>query len=493
MSLLDALRPGAGPALRAPDGAALSFDDLKARALRLAAAVSRRGLRPGDRALVLLPLGPALYTTLLALFHIGVTVVLVDPRGPLRHALARTRPVAFFGSPRAQWLRLAQPALRGLRLTVSDGFSLLPAARLDALVGPDPADSAALPPAPADGPVLITFTTGSTGTPRALARTPAQLLAQHAALRPCMDLRPTDTDLPTLPVFSLHALACGAGLVLPDADLRRPGAVDGARLAAQIAREGVTTAAGSPALFLRVAAAVRAAGPPLRGVRALWLGGARVSPQAIDAIADAFPAAELHIVYGSSEAEPIAHLDARAHRAALHATAAAGEGALVGAPVPGVRVGFDGDEILVGGDHVLPGYWEDPAATDRRRVGPPDAPPLYRTGDAGFARPDGALVLRGRAGGTLGGRWPLAVEGAAECVPGVAQAALALGPDGPLLAFRAAPDAPPAARLADALRERTGLPARPLAQIPTDPRHNAKIDRPALQRALGLPPLPAPG
>ena len=487
MSLLDTLRPGAGPALRSPAGDTLSFDALRSRAERLARGVARAGLRPGARALVLLPLGPALYITLLALFHIGVTVVLVDPRGPLRHALARTRPVAFFGSPRAHLLRLVQPLLRATHLRVSDGYSLLPAARLSSLDGPP----LGLPPAPDDGPVLLTFTTGSTGTPRALARSPAQLLAQHAALRPCMALGPEDTDLPTLPVFSLHALACGAGLVLPDADLRRPGAVDGARLAAQIARQRVTTAAGSPALFTRVAAAATRASQPLTGVRALWLGGARVSPQAIDTIAAAFPHAHLHIVYGSSEAEPIAHLDARAHRDALHATAAAGHGALVGAPVPGVQTAFDHDEVLVGGAHVLPGYWEDDDATARRRVARPDEPPLYRTGDAGFARPDGALVLQGRAGGQLAGLWPLAVEGAAECVPGVAQAALALGPDGPLLAYRGAPGAP--ATLAAILAERTGLPTRPLATIPTDPRHNAKIDRPALQRALGLPPLPTPG
>ena len=62
-------------------------------------------------------------------------------------------------------------------------------------------------PAPLpDGTRLITFTSGTTGTPKCMARSHPLLVAQHHALRCHMDLNPTDVDLPTLPVFLLHPL-----------------------------------------------------------------------------------------------------------------------------------------------------------------------------------------------------------------------------------------------------------------------------------------------
>ena len=63
-----------------------------------------------------------------------------------------------------------------------------------------------------------------------------------------------------------------------------------------------------------------------------------------------------------------------------------------GLPLPGVevRIGSDG-EILVRGDNITPGYWEDPAQTQAAfRDG------WYKTGDVGAFDPDGYLHLSGR-------------------------------------------------------------------------------------------------
>ena len=76
-------------------GRAVSFDQLDARARALAAGFRVRGIGPGDRVLVAMPVGIELYACLAALWRLGATVVFPEPamglRG-LRHAARVTRP-----------------------------------------------------------------------------------------------------------------------------------------------------------------------------------------------------------------------------------------------------------------------------------------------------------------------------------------------------------------------------------------------------------------
>ena len=55
-----------------------------------------------------------------------------------------------------------------------------------------------------EDPALITFTTGSTGVPKAALRTCGFLWAQHVALAASLDVQPGDVDLATLPIFALN-------------------------------------------------------------------------------------------------------------------------------------------------------------------------------------------------------------------------------------------------------------------------------------------------
>ena len=76
-----------------------------------------------------------------------------------------------------------------------------------------------------DDPALVTFTSGSTGVPKAALRTHRFLLAQYRALESSIALEAGEVDLATLPVFVLANLAAGVTTVIPK-DVRRPGAVD---------------------------------------------------------------------------------------------------------------------------------------------------------------------------------------------------------------------------------------------------------------------------
>src|SRR5262249_23728933 len=156
-----------------------------------------------------------LYAVLLAAFRIGAVAVFVDAwadRARLEQAIERTRPRAFVGVPRAHLLRLASGAVRRVPNATSVGRGAPRPPR-------DAAGPVVLTP---EAPALVTFTTGSTGRPKAALRTHGFLWSQHLALAEL--LRPTDrdVDMPTLPVFVLNNLASGVPSILPDFDPRRP-------------------------------------------------------------------------------------------------------------------------------------------------------------------------------------------------------------------------------------------------------------------------------
>ena len=207
-------------------------------------------------------------------------------------------------------------------------------------------------------------------------------------------------------------------------------------------------------------------------------------------------------VYGSTEAEPIAHtsglLDADRRRTAD------GAGLLAGRPVAQVDLCIvpptdrplgpftdaewsemacaDGEagEIVVAGDHVVPGYLdgegdaESKVSVAGRR--------WHRTGDAGRLDADGRLWLLGRcAGASRRGAdtvYPLQVEAALRAL-GVRAAFVDL--DG---ARVVAVTEDPGVEVAEALPW-AGLDAVVRVDaLPVDRRHNAKIDRPALVAML---------
>ena len=168
---------------------------------------------------------------------------------------------------------------------------------------------------------------------------------------------------------------------------------------------------------------------------------------------------------------------------------AAGEGSCVGRPVPGLEVrvvdpdagtdvmGTDTGEVWVAGEHVNTGYYNSPAADAENKVH--DGERIWhRTGDAAWRDKQGRLWLVGRVSERVGGRYPLAVEAVAEALDGVDRAALVEVGGVPVLAF--AGGASEAAVEAATAIERVVK----VQEVPVDPRHRAKVDRPALVERL---------
>jgi olefin beta-lactone synthetase len=491
-----------------------TFADLDRASSQAAELLWESGLRPGDAALVFQPMSAELYIALIALFRLGLVPMFVDPSAGREHiarCCALHAPQAFIGSTKAHALRLLAPALQGIPRKFVVGVPVPGAVAWGRASSLAPREH--IEAADPEAPALITFTSGSTGQPKAAVRTHRFLLAQYRVLERNLGGDAGDVSLTTLPIFVLADLASGATSLIPPGDLRHPGGIDSAPVVAQIEAFHPVRAGGSPAFWERLVAFCQAHEVTLPHLKRIYLGGAPVFPRLLDALQAIAPAAEIVAVYGSTEAEPIAHIARRAIRDEDVSAMLTGKGLLAGQPVPeiqlrimcdqwGTPVGpytkdeFSGQclspggpgEIVVSGEHVLPGYLDGRGDEETKfRV---DGTVWHRTGDAGYLDADRRLWLLGRCSARIaddrGTLYPFAVECAISADPAVHRAALVARGGQRLLAVepckQLAPDELSALERTVAWAKLDAI--QPLRHIPVDRRHNAKIDYLALYRML---------
>jgi olefin beta-lactone synthetase len=404
-------------ALISPAGGAQTCSELGEGAGRLAASFLARGIGRGDRVLVMAPPRPELYLVVLALMKLAATAVFVEPAlglGHMRRCFQAARPSAFVGTMRARILLRATGALADVPLTVA----------LDDLPRDD-APAVAIAPTGEETPALITYTSGTGGAPKATSRTHALLWAQHRALAGDFPYREGDRILTGLPLFALHDLAAGAGVVLPALQAGSALEPAAARVVRQIVEHNVTLVRGGPRFCAGLARYCASRGLVLPGVRALFTGGAPVPVTLVEELRRLLPDGEVYVVYGSTEAEPIAAASG-GDLVDLDALTSRGFGVCVGKPVGGADVrilagGSATGEVAVAGRHVNHGGW-------------------HRTGDTGYLDDRGRLWLTGRVTSTVrrAGKklQPLRIEPIVDALPFVGRSAL-LGVPDPELGERA--------------------------------------------------------
>ena len=489
----------------------LSFSELE-HATRAGAALLRRyGLEEGDTVLFFHPVSIELYTGLLSALRAGLVCMFVDPsaeRSLISACCTLRQPAAFFGSPKAHLLRVLSTGVRRCRVKIiTRGW--LPGARRW-----DPADvepESRVAPVAGEGPALITFTSGSTGQPKGIVRSHAFLAAQHRALERALALERGQVDLVTLPIFVLANLASGVSSILADTDLAKPGAVEAAAVARQIAREGVCRVAASPAFL---GSLLRQRPESLSSLKRTYTGGAPVFPSLMDDLAGASPEANVYAVFGSSEAEPITHIEHREVDDRDREAMRSGKGLLSGAPVDDIRLLVIKDqwgkpigqwseaelreqsceagetgEIVVMGGHVVKGYLG--GRGDEETKFQVCGEVWHRTGDAGYIDGVGRLWLLGRCSAKISveGKilYPFAVETALSFIRSIHRSAVASIDGEPVVAVEFVPGVnaeDECLKVQDAISWSGIARVVQVARIPVDRRHNAKVDYPGLERLL---------
>lgn len=307
-----------------------------------------RGVAPGDRVAVELPRGPELLPAHLAALACGACVVPINP---------------------------ALPA--------ADRARVLERARVAALLEHEderPAAGGAVSLAAHDGPALLIFTSGTTGEPKGVPHTRANLEANLDALARTWALRPGEPLLHTLPAHHVHGLVLAlygsARIGMPIFLMPR---FDAARALHALARHEIGVFMGVPTMYHRMcgAAEVPEAFPRMR---VFVSGSAPLSPDDFAAFEARFGFAPLER-YGLTETLIVTSNPLEAER--IPGT--------VGRALPGteVRLAPDG-EIEVRGPGVMHGYWEDAGADALSfRDG------WFRTGDVAL-REDGSYRILGR-------------------------------------------------------------------------------------------------
>lgn len=290
----------------------------------------------------------------------------------------------------------------------------------------------ALAPAPlaAEDPVLLCFTSGSTGAPKGALLSARALAGNACAATDMHALRADDRVLTTLPLFhvgglniqTLPSLRAGCTVTLharfdPDATLDA------------IARERITLTVLVPAQLELLLAHPRWPGADLSSLRLVSTGSTLVPRRLIDAVhARGVPLIQ---VWGATETGPVAsclHAEEASARAGSAGRAARGAELRI-ADVDGsaLPVGASG-EVLVRGPQLMSGYWRDAPASERALAGG-----WFHSGDAGHLDADGYLWIDGRLKDMIicGGEnvSPAEIEAVLLETPEIAEAAVVGRPD----------------------------------------------------------------
>jgi acyl-CoA synthetase (AMP-forming)/AMP-acid ligase II len=388
----------------------------------VSAGLKKLGISKGDRVIIFVPLSVELYLSMFAVQRLGAIAVFLDSWARKDHLGVCAQvvgPKAMISFEKAFQLCAAVPKLADISVKVVVGpHENSYTSDLESLL--KSLDVADIEPVESNDTALITFTTGSSGVPKGADRTHRFLAAQHRALDKEIPYKEEDRDLPVFPIFSLNNLAGGVSTILPAIDLAAPSDKDAAVIINQLFSAQITCCTISPSIFVNMAEYCRKNKITLSNLRRVVTGGAPVSKDNVRDFKGIAPAAEILVLYGSTEVEPIAHIEAnemlgekedrqgvnvgkisedldykfiKIWRKNVELGAKGWQEWEVGAGKPG--------ELVVSGDHVCENYYNNLEAFKATKIKEPNGKIWHRTGDVGILDERGRLWLVGRVHNTI--------------------------------------------------------------------------------------------
>ncbi|GLZ47812.1 long-chain-fatty-acid--CoA ligase [Actinomycetospora sp. NBRC 106375] len=354
------------------DGEALTHGRLDAAVAAAAGLLAERGVGPADTVVLAAPASVRFVVAYLAVQRLGAAVVPVDPVQPA----AAVRSVV---------------DAAGARFVLDD-------ARLSALAAARPRRPVGTVERPGNGDVaVLAFTSGTTGAPKGVPITHANLLASARAAMLAWRWHDGDVLSHALPLFHQHGLG-GLHMTLIAGTTARLGSRFDP---AAPVHPDTTVFFGVPAMWHRLLERP----PVLAGMARLRLavsGSAPLPPPVADRVAEHLGQVPLER-YGLTESGLDVSNPYDGPRVA----------GTVGFPLPGVELRLgDQDEIELRGPQVIDTYWGGVAPEAFRFDG------WFRTGDLGRLDAEGRLTIVGRLK-------ELIITGGHNVVPGEVEAVLA--------------------------------------------------------------------
>jgi long-chain acyl-CoA synthetase len=385
-------------------GRVTDYGTLRSQVAGLRGSLVALGVGRNDRVALVCGNSRAFVVSYLATIGLGAIAVPLNPLAPapeLQRELEVVSPtlVVLEASGMPSFAGLSFDRLASLRhviLTDRQGATSIPdsldAHSFDEMVAGDP-----VPVVEVDDrqPAVLVFTSGTAGSPRAAILTHRNLLANIEQNRRMPDhVRADDVVFGVLPVFHIFGLNVVIGMSLDaGASIVLVQRFDPVTAIETIGQRGVTVVPGAPPVWVAWSMLEGFGTSHFASVRLALTGAARTPPEVADRLAEKF-GITLREGYGLTEASPVvtSSVGVEPRRES------------VGRVVPGVEVRVvdsdgsdiiagDSGEVLVRGENVFVGYWNDAAATARVL----DDDGWLHTGDIATVDGDGYLYLLDRA------------------------------------------------------------------------------------------------
>ncbi|MER6508711.1 amino acid adenylation domain-containing protein [Nonomuraea sp. NPDC001636] len=427
------------------DGERVTYGELWRRATRIAGGLAAMGVRPGDPVALRLPPAPATVEAILGTLLAGAWYVPIDPRHP------GSRASFILQDSRSRLLVEETPSGENSAVTLD---------ALRAAAGPSGNGNGPLAELPGSSPAYCLYTSGTTGQPKGVLVTHANVVSRISGPHFPFDFSPRDVwaqfhscafDMSVWEIFC--CLATGGRLVvMPDGDVQNPWA-----LRETLLRERVTVLNQTPSAFARLVAVDDADPKPLPDLRCVLFGGERLDPPRLRDWRRRHQGVRLVNLYGITEATV---------HATIHEVTAEDcerDVSPIGHPLPhtsvhlvdprtGRRLVPEGatGEMWLGGAGVAAGYLRRPELDRERFVRDAfGADVLLRTGDLARLGPDGGLLYLRRVDDQF--QWhgyriePGEIAARLREHPGVGDAAVLLegGSEGRIAAYLVLSGAPP--------------------------------------------------
>ena len=365
----------------------LTFGEIDARANRLAAELTSRGLARGDRLAVHLANRVEFIDLYLACTRLGVIFVPMNvlyKERELRHIVGDAEPKAVVAA------------------TTSDAVypEAAPIWDVDTLTRAASARGGERTIAPLDGDdaAMIVYTSGTTGVAKGAVLSHNNLAANGITLTTVWRISESDRYLAMLPLFHVHGLGNGLhSWLISGCRMRLLERFDQRTTPAVTKQFRPTLVFGVPTVYIRMldpSVMTDEDARAIGGSGRLFICGSAPLPAHVH---EAFRHRFGHTIlerYGMSEALMIMSNPYEGERRA----------GSVGPPLPGVSARIVGDagqvlgdgevgEVQIRSPHLFSGYWRRPEATNAAFQ---DG--WFKTGDLGVRAPDGYYTLRGRRG-----------------------------------------------------------------------------------------------
>jgi malonyl-CoA/methylmalonyl-CoA synthetase len=413
------------PALIFPNCAArLSFGALDSLACRVAAWLQAQGVEPGDRVALLTGEKHRFLAVHLGVLYAGGISLPLNPRftrEELRYFLADSGArAAIVGEAQRQLIESLREELPGLRMVASDAEAVSPSAAWTSYRDPNPG---------AEDGCLMLYSSGTTGQPKGVVHSHANLASSLGSLQECWGIGEEDVVTNVLPLFHIHGLSFATHLSwLAGACMRIEEAFHPRRTLDVVGQGTVFMAI--PTFYYAFLDRPEFAEAARRwsSVRLFTCGSAPIRPEVLQDLEEILRRPVINR-YGMTEAHVIASLP-------LGGPWPRGS---VGLPLAGVELrvtATDGTPAAAGeagtvslrGPNLFREYWGRPEATRAAFAGG-----WFDTGDLGTLDSDGFLTLAGRTNDliiTSGFNvYPPVVERVINACPGVRESAVLGLPD----------------------------------------------------------------